>query len=384
MRNNSREDGVALYTSYADAQWSRLESDWTAWWNGELRRPMLVLTTKKRIPGVDWAYNDMREPLTRFAPDAPVDQLLDFGQIWLDATHYYADAFPYWWPNFGPGIVSAFLGSTLEYQPGTTWFHPVGVKSLADLTVNYNAQNDWWRQVQAVTAGAIKRWGGDIALGYADLGGNFDVLASLRGTQDLMLDLYDAPDQIARLMPQVTQLWLQYYNELSVLLAPAVHGRCSWGPCWFPTNGYFLQCDAAYLFSPEVFKRHVLPDLQACCEAMDYPVYHVDGKGALKHLDALLSLSKLRVVQWQPGDGQPHADKWLDVLQRIRASGKVCQVYVGRQGAFTIARALGGRGFVMEILEELTDQQAEEFVEAFWHEFAPGEPVPGARRRVLS
>jgi 5-methyltetrahydrofolate--homocysteine methyltransferase len=373
---------VSLFATYADADWSRLERDWTAWWNGELKRPLLVLSTRKRIPGVDRETSGVWETLTRFAPDAPVDRLLDWGQGWLDAMHYYGDAYPNWWPNFGPGIVSAFLGSRAEYQPRTTWFHPVGVESLAELSVAYDARNVWWQQVQAVTAGAIARWGEQVAIGFTDMGGNLDILASLRGTQNLLLDVLDAPDEVARLVPQITRLWLQYYASLNAMISRAGHGSCNWGPCWFPTNGYFLQSDFSYMISPAAFARYVLPDLHACCESMDCSIYHLDGKGALKHLDALLSLPKLRAIQWQPGDGQPRAEGWLEVLQRIRAGGKLCQVYVEREGAFRIARELGGRGIVMEILEDLTDREAEEFLEAFWHEFAPGEPVPGSRRHA--
>jgi 5-methyltetrahydrofolate--homocysteine methyltransferase len=368
---------MVLYTAYRDADWSRLEEAWTAWWNGELDRPLVVLTTKTPVPGVNWAADGEWETLTRFAPDTPVETLLDAGERWLQATHYYADAYPRWWPNFGPGIVGALLGSPVEYRPRTTWFHPVGVASLAELNVAYDPDNAWWRQVQAVTRGAIARWGGVLTIGYTDLGGTLDILASLRGTEDLLLDLYDAPDEVARLVPQITQLWLRYYRALDALIAPAGRGASAWGPCWFPTNGYFLQCDLSYMVSPRVFERYALPDLAALCAAMDYPVYHLDGKGALPHLDLLLSLDRLRAIQWQPGDGQPRADGWPDVLRRIRAGGKLCQVYVERAGAFRLARELGGKGFVMEIVEELTDQEAEEFVRAFWREFLPGEPIPG-------
>ena len=99
---------------------------------------------------------------------------------------------------------------------------------------------------------------------------------------------------------------------------------------------------------------------------MDYPFYHLDGKGALKHLDMLLALPKLKGVQWVPGDGQPGANKWPDVLRRIRAAGKLCQIFVDRQGSLDVARELGGNGFLFVIDERLTDEEAEEFLEAFW------------------
>jgi hypothetical protein len=78
-----------------------------------------------------------------------------------------------------------------------------------------------------------------------------------------------------------------------------------------------LQSDLSYMISPHMFTRFVKPDLVACCE-------HLDGVGGLRHLDDLLSIERLRGIQWQPGDAQPMADQWLDVLRRIRDGGKRC------------------------------------------------------------
>jgi 5-methyltetrahydrofolate--homocysteine methyltransferase len=198
-----------------------------------------------------------------------------------------------------------------------------------------------------------------------------------------LLDLVDTPDEVARLAASLTPIWLQCYDALDALIAPAGRGSSHTAPLWAPSRTFYLQCDFSYMISPKAFDRYVLPDLERCCAAMDYPLYHLDGTGALKHLDMLLSLPKLRGIQWIPGDGQPHADKWTDVLRRIRAAGKLCQIYVDRQGAFSVARELGGRGFQFVISEPLTDEDAEEFIVALWREFAPGERVPGATRPMV-
>lgn len=104
-----------------------------------------------------------------------------------------------------------------------------------------------------------------------------------------------------------------------------------------------LQCDLSYMISSQMFERFVHGDLVACCEELDYAFYHLDGKGEIPHLDHLLSIGRLRGIQWQPGAGQPMAERWLDLLQRIREWGKLCQIYVTRQGALTVQRELGGR-----------------------------------------
>jgi hypothetical protein len=100
------------------------------------------------------------------------------------------------------------------------------------------------------------------------------------------------------------------------------------------------------MISPQMFARYVMPDLEACCAAMDYAFYHLDGKGQLVHVDALLSLSRLRGIQWVPGYGKPPCEEWLPLLKKIRDTGKLCQVTVTPEGALAIIRELGGKGLI--------------------------------------
>ena len=116
------------------------------------------------------------------------------------------------------------------------------------------------------------------------------------------------------------------------------------------------------MISPEMFEKHVLPDLDACCRRLDHAFYHLDGKGQLAHLDLLLSLDRLTGIQWIPGDGAPPPEDWLPVLKRIRDAGKFCQVYVTPEGALKIARTLGGRGFIFGINGEMEKEDAKSFL----------------------
>jgi hypothetical protein len=362
---------VPTFYTFDETDWQRIERDWTAWWAGELERPILVLETLDPRPGVDWAtYSDF---LTQFALDVPVEKILDHLQLRLDAIHYFADAYPKIWINFGAGIVAAFLGSAVEYSTDTSWFKPLNARSLAEIHPAYDPKNPWWLRVQEVTRRIIARWGKRVLPSYTDLGGNLDVLASLRGTQALLTDLYDAPDEVERLTREITPLWLRYFDELDAMIQPLGRGTAHWAPHWEPGRGYMLQSDFSFMISPEMFERYVMPDLAACCEAMDYAFYHMDGKGQLRHLDMLLSLPRLRGIQWQPGTGAPLADQWPEVLKRIRDGGKLCQVFETRQGILNIMRELGGRGFLFHLSEErLTVQEAEDFMRVLEKECGAG------------
>ena len=109
-----------------------------------------------------------------------------------------------------------------------------------------------------------------------------------------------------------------------------------------------LQCDFAYMISPQHFDRFVVPDLTRCCDTLDHGFYHLDGIGQLSHVDSLLRIERLRGIQWIPA-GQPTPGQWLDLLAKIRDAGKLVQLYVEPDDARTIVRQLGGRGFALAI-----------------------------------
>jgi hypothetical protein len=347
---------------FTTVDWSRASANWQAWWAGELPRPLVWIEVYPDLPGIEIPGTDPF--LTEYPLDLPAGEILDALAPLLAQVRYLGDAVPKVWPNFGAGVVAAFLGSPVEYRTGTTWFGTVDTATLADLHPVYNPANVWWRRAQEFSRTAAQRWGNFI-IGHTDLGGNLDILASLRGTQALLTDLHDSPEEVERLVTEITALWLRYYTELSILLGKEKRGYSCWAPIWAPEPCYMLQSDFAYMISPKMFERFVLPDLEACCAHLDYGFYHLDGKGQIRHLDMLLSLKRLRGIQWIPGDGAPPPEEWLPLLKRIRDGGKLCQLFVTRAGAQKISHELGGEGFLFCIDEALTLQEAEEFLATF-------------------
>jgi 5-methyltetrahydrofolate--homocysteine methyltransferase len=247
----------------------------------------------------------------------------------------------------------------------TVWFTPRRESEIADLDLGYDSQNVWWQRVQDLTTAIVERWGGQVGVGHTDLGGNLDILTSFRTTEGLLFDLIDHPEEVDRLVRQVTELWLRYYDEQDALIRPACRGTSCWTPIWSTGKTYMLQCDFGYMISPEMFERFALPDLDACCAHLDHGFYHLDGKGQIPHLDMLLSIPRLRGIQWIPGDGQPPPDQWLPLLKRIRDGGKLCQVFVSPDGARRIVRNLGGRGFLLVIQHADPGFADPEYAEAY-------------------
>ena len=344
---------------FSENDWENLAQKWSAWWAGELERPLLILESPT-------CERDPAELTLEFLLHKSVEQVLDFYQARFEQTYLHGDAWPKWWPFYGAGVVAAFLGAELLCTPeeDTIWFEPSQPFASFDLSPLFDPQNLWWQRISTLTQAAVKRWGEQVCVGFTDLGGNHDILASLRGSQNLLTDLYDRPEEVEAASQQITQFWLRYYDELHGMIQTTGCGTTPWAPIWASGTSYMLQSDFSAMISPQMFERFVMPDLVACCEAIEFPFYHLDGKGQLPHLDLLLSIEKLRGIQWIPGDGAPPPEDWLPVLQRIRAGGKLCQLFVSAAGARKIIQNLGGQGFAFYITDDLAPAEAQACLEA--------------------
>jgi len=334
---------------FSARDWQRVWKDSEAWWSGDLKRPLLLFS--------GWA-DYLSETYASLPLDMPMQDFLKKTGHTQENTTYSGDAFPRWWANFGPGLAAAFLGAEVYPRGDTAWIEKPEPVDIHTFSPQYDPNNPWWKRILEVTRATAKAWGKDMALGLTDLGGDLDILASLRGSERLLMDLYDAPDDVERIVSEINTLWLRYYNELAAVIEPYGKGVSCWGPLFFPGRGYYLQCDFGYMISPAMYERFALPGLAKVCKALDYPLYHLDGKNQIKHLDLLFSIPELKAIQWVPGEGQPPADHWLPLLERIRKAGRNVQVLVSAEGARTIVRALGGKGFAFEITDLLSPEES--------------------------
>jgi len=353
--------------NFSAEDWERVQRDNPAWWAGDLPRPLVYL-----------AMADPRAPrpmgyMSNYPLEMPAERVVEHYAAYLETVRFFGDAFPWLWVNFGPGIAAGFLGARVNsvIEPSeTVWFTPREPVEIGDLRLRYDPENVYWKRVKELTACLVGWFGDMLAVSHTDLGGNLDILASLRDTHGLLLDVLDHPEEVERLVGEVTRLWIRYYDELDAIIRPSTRGTSSWAPIWSPGKTYMLQCDFSYMISPAMFERFVMPDLAACCDYLDHGFYHLDGKGEIPHLDMLLGLERLRGIQWIPGDGQPTPDHWLPLLKRIRAGGKLCQVFVSAEGARRIVRELGGKGFLflVDAWEDLYEHP--EQGQAFLHTLA--------------
>ena len=345
-----------VHTIFTEEQWAKTTSAWTAWWNHDIGRPMLTCQRSRPFQRPAW-WGLMPAIPFEITPEQIAEE------IWQNIanTEYFGDSYPAAFMNFGPGDIAGFVGGEVTPAWNTTWFGPGKWegRGLREITPEYDPGNIWFRRVKAVMKTCVEKFAGRAVVSYTDLGGNLDIAAPLRGTQTLLTDTLDDPGAVRELVGIVTKLWIRYFDGEHGIIAENGRGFKSWLPMWAPGSTYELQCDFSYMISPAQFDDLVMPDLTACCDHIEYPVFHLDGPGILNHLEALLSIGKLRCIQWFAGDnhaqlGKPSC-KWAEVLDRIRGAGKLVQMHGTFPDFMELAKERPLAGYALDITGGIPD-----------------------------
>lgn len=310
---------------FSPERWETVRDNYARWWNGTLDRNLMKVTV----------YNAHKP--TRPCPKAPLlcqatcaqfeyspEELIDRLDYELEQQEFLGDAFPYInFDCFGPGVLAAFCGAKLDNSSGGVWFFPPeGAEDIETLHIRYDPDNVWAKRLKEIYRAGNQRWQGQVLMGMTDLGGVLDVVASFRGTDTLLLDLYDAPEEVERLCREAQQAWFAAYEDLNAVLQPVNAGYSDWSGLYSSVPSYILQSDFTYMIGADMFEQFALPDLADSCRRLDNTIYHLDGQGELKHLDYLLNIPQLNAVQWVWGDGSPSGRHWVELYRKIAAAGK--------------------------------------------------------------
>lgn len=349
-----------INTNFNKEKWQKHYENWQSWWNHELDRPLVVIETSEptlKYEELLRKYPEIGCP-AHFPLTEPAEKVIDFFEAQIESTKFLGDSWPRWWPNFGSGLIAGFLGAKLDIRPDTVWFAPPEDFDFFDFDISYDETNKWFKRVYELSEEAVNRWQDEVNVCFTDIGGNLDILLHFRSTEKLLMDLYDRPDLIKEYLNKITNIWQQYYGKFYEIISKGNCGTSAWTGLWSPGKHYILQCDFSYMISPEMFEEFAYPDLVECCEHLDHPFYHLDGRGQIPHLDILLGMEKLCGIQWIPGDGSGQPEDYPDLLKRIIDAGKLCQVYVTPEGALKIKDELGGKGFVFQIVHNGMDESS--------------------------
>ena len=299
---------------------------WTAWFEGSLKGGPIIhieapLDSPRRVP----------RPL-RPAAGAEVrwtclEYRLAQARNRMDSRLFAGDAVPSWFANLGPGSLAAFLGPRPGFSEESIWFREYDDTSLEAMLagIRLDPGNDFLRLARELARRAIEEAEGDYLVSLSDLGGDLDILASLRGSERLLVDFIEDPLTLALCRDRIGELWMDCYRDQETIIGGAGQvGRSCWIPAWYPRPWSVLQCDLSVMLSPAMFDEFALPELARKTEALERTIYHLDGPGEWRHLDSILSLPGLDAIQYVslPGDPPNEDPYWLPKYRKIAEAGK--------------------------------------------------------------
>ncbi|MCC6424097.1 MAG: hypothetical protein IT447_11515 [Phycisphaerales bacterium] len=302
------------------------------------------------------------ENLERPVPPATLEQ------CWLDPVYRIkkaeydlsrlflgGDNIPFLELHLGPGNLATFLGSEPGYMPDTIWFEPCMSDIETAPPLRFDPANRHFQSQLALLREGMRINNGRFLVAVPDLIENIDTLASLRGPQELMIDMLEQPDVIKQRLAEVNQVYVQAFDAIHQVVKDDLGGNvfsmfCIWGP----GKTAKVQCDASAMISTGMFAEFVIPALRQQCQWLDWSMFHLDGTQCLQHLDHLLAIDELDAIQWTPQAGtEPNGSStWYPVYRKILEGGKSVQAMiidaqyvlpllenVGAKGMFIIAKA---------------------------------------------
>lgn len=293
--------------------------NWRLFWEGKLNRPIILATIpkpgKKPVSCPNWG-----EAFYRNQEDV-VDQALR----WAESHEFLCDAVPFFTPSLIIDSMPAFLGAEIESVHGAwgTDTHAVPfVKDLNSAEIKFRRDSIWWEKWVNLCECIKRKCSGRLLFCVAQpTYGNLDVLGSIRGGAELMLDFYDNPEGVHRAMRQIAKAFDELSDEVCRIFDFKKYGGVNGHGFYCDGMVGTPQCDFGFNIGKEHFDEFALPYLKKEIERLDAVEYHLDGPGNIIHAESICAIDKIGVIQWVPGAGDKNKD-WTWLYEKINALGK--------------------------------------------------------------
>jgi len=338
-------------------EFSEVGRRWDKWWSFQSERPLLVASAKKR-DDIYWGKG-------LHLLDQPAEWLR-LRRIQVENTHYVAEALPSIRVDIGPVSMGAFLGAPLHLseETQTVWQESI-IESWDDLScIKLDHEGGWLQRVLNLTAMTAEDGAGRYLVCLPDMSGPIDVLANLRGTERLCIDLYEAKQEIIKAAMLVLDVWESVYATMYEAILSRGAGLNQWLGCWSGGAPYIIPtCDFNALLGESDFREVCMPSLREEALRVGLCVFHLDGPDASRHARTLAEESAITALQYTPGAGTRSALAKLGMLKMFQQAGKPVFVVCPKGEVEELADRLDPKGLVLMPDDIETPREADELFE---------------------
>ena len=318
-----------------------------------------------------WEREIIDRPLVMFGLPKPLDEQVPYPPShhasprdrWLDTGYqvelalatfrnheYLGDTLPIAYPNLGPEVFSAFYGCPMHFGDyGTSWSDPILSEwSQAD-RLRLDWDSPWMKKLHEMTDALLEAGRGRFITGMTDWHAGGDGIAAFRDPQQLALDMVEHLDEVRALLARLEADYFKVYDVFYEKLRAAGQPITSWLPLICDGKYYIPSNDFSIMISKRLFDDVFLPGIINECRFLDRSIYHLDGPGALRHLDSLLAIPELDAVQWVFGAGNEGFHRWVGVYRKVQAAGKGIDVICRFEEVDQVMEALDPCGLFLSV-----------------------------------
>jgi hypothetical protein len=234
---------------------------------------------------------------------------------------WHTDLFKYRIASYGPNVFAGFCGGTPVFGADTVWHEPM-ITSLDEADrVHFTESNRYWQAHVATVDWFARACRGEEQFGVTDFGGPTDWISQLMGTENSLIATVEEPERMREFALRLVTECCQAYDLIYPRATAYNDGTVNWMPVWSDRRMGTVQDDMAINFSPAMYAEVFLPAIRHMAAHTEHTVLHWHD-GASQHLDALLQLDEIHVVQYGHDPNSPPFRAALPAMQKIQAAGK--------------------------------------------------------------
>lgn len=341
--------------------WEKRLARQDACWNREIiDRPVVMILLPKNNPDYPWPSRKSWPTLKDRWMDAEYQAELALAGVMN--TGYYGDALPHAFPNLGPEVFSAFFGCELEYGETTSWSIP-NLKDWSETEkIEFCDDNLYWKKLLELTDTYLEIGKGKFYTGISDMHPGGDAIVAFRDPQMLSIDMIDNLEAVKKLLAKIDDAYIHVYDLYFNKLKIAGQAICSWPSMVSTKKWYVPSNDFSCMISKAMFDKVFLPGIAKECKHYEASVYHLDGPNALRHLDSLLEIQELSVIQWVYGAGNGRATDWLDVYRKCQTAGKGLELCIEPDELDCIMKNLRPEGVFLTVRGVMDSESAKAII----------------------
>ena len=276
-----------------------------AFWNRELKEPIInvdctAVAHTAYVPGIPPKWEDQDglivEPHMLSPEELQPAPITIGGQPAVRGEVVFNTLYPYQRIPWLSGIMGCDLRVSSDSR--TLWPVPcLGDDWYRLENQGFAPRLEWLDKLLEFESHVVERYYPQQCIPTLDavVRGPGDLLIQVLGPDRAYLGFYDHPDEMKRLLAQMTDVYIHWARAQLEALPQVWGGYCNQWGIWSPGTTVRTQEDLAVNLSPQIFKEFILPCSTRIVEAFEYQCFHTHS-GVPQLAEWVLEIDELHAV----------------------------------------------------------------------------------------